>query len=60
MLFLGRSPSGGSQAKGIGGQAPGFTLASTAGDSVSLSSYRDRDVLLYFSEAWAATPASIR
>lgn len=50
MLFLGRSPSGGTQATGIGRQAPGFTLDSTAGDSVSLSGYRGRDVLLYFSE----------
>ncbi len=30
--------------------APGFTLASTSGKSVSLASYRGHDVVLYFSE----------
>jgi peroxiredoxin len=30
--------------------APGFTLTSTAGTSVSLASYRGRDVVLYFNE----------
>jgi len=50
LLFLGRSPGGVTPANGVGGQAPGFTLASTTGGSVSLSSYRGRDVLLYFSE----------
>ena len=32
------------------GQAADFTLASTAGGSVSLSDYRGQDVLLYFNE----------
>lgn len=31
-------------------QAPAFTLTSTAGTKVSLTSYRGRDVVLYFSE----------
>ena len=30
--------------------APGFTLTSTAGKTVSLASYRDHDVVLYFNE----------
>jgi len=30
--------------------APGFTLPTTAGTSVSLSDYRDRPVILYFNE----------
>jgi peroxiredoxin len=30
--------------------APGFTLASTSGQAVSLASYRGRDVVLYFNE----------
>jgi hypothetical protein len=30
--------------------APGFTLASTSGTTVSLASYRGRDAVLYFSE----------
>ena len=30
--------------------APGFTLQSTSGQTVSLASYRGRDVVLYFSE----------
>lgn len=32
------------------GEAPAFTLASTAGTSVSLSDYAGRNVLLYFNE----------
>lgn len=31
-------------------QAPGFSLTSTAGERVSLTDYRGRDVLLYFNE----------
>jgi peroxiredoxin len=30
--------------------APGFTLTATNGTTVSLASYRGRDVVLYFSE----------
>ena len=46
MVLGGRSPEGGS----AGGRASNFTLASTAGGSVSLSDYRGQDVLLYFNE----------
>ena len=47
MLLASRSPRFG---EGTGAEAPAFTLASTAGDTVSLSDFRGRDVLLYFSE----------
>lgn len=46
MVLGGRSPQGGS----AGGAATDFTLASTAGGSVSLEDYRGQDVLLYFNE----------
>ena len=46
MVIGGRSEDGGA----AGGTATDFTLASTAGGSVSLSDYRGRDVLLYFNE----------
>lgn len=41
---------------GIGGTAPGFTLAATSGASVSLSSYRGRTVLLFFQEGLTCQP----
>ena len=47
MLLAGRSPLFG---EGAGTQAPAFTLASTAGGTVSLGEFRGKDVLLYFSE----------
>lgn len=47
MLLASRSPRFG---EGIGAKAPAFTLASTAGGSVSLADFRGKDVLLYFSE----------
>lgn len=47
MLYLGgRSPGD----AGGGGKAPPFTLASTSGDSVSLSDHRGENVLMYFNE----------
>lgn len=47
MLLASRSPrsSGGAE-----GEAPAFTLESTAGPPISLADYRGQDVLLYFSE----------
>ncbi|HEX6581791.1 MAG TPA: peroxiredoxin family protein [Actinomycetota bacterium] len=47
MLLASRSPG---SSEGAGDEAPAFTLASTAGDPVSLADYRGQDVLLYFSE----------
>ena len=47
MLLASRSPRFG---EGTGAKAPAFTLASTAGGSVSLADFRGKDVLLYFSE----------
>lgn len=47
MLLASRSPR---SSGGDGGEAPAFTLASTAGGSVSLAEFRGQDVLLYFSE----------
>lgn len=47
MLLASRSPSFG---EGVGTQAPSFTLPTTTGGSVSLSDFRGKDVLLYFSE----------
>ncbi len=47
MLLASRSPRFG---EGVGTQAPAFTLASTAGGTVSLADFRGKDVLLYFSE----------
>lgn len=47
MLLASRSPS---SSEGAGGAAPAFTLASTAGRSVSLADYRGQNVLLYFNE----------
>lgn len=46
VVLAGRSPEG----EAAGGAATDFTLASTAGGSVSLTDYRGRDVLLYFNE----------
>lgn len=37
-------------ADGVGGAAPSFRLASTAGGEASLADYRGRNVLLYFNE----------
>lgn len=37
-------------AGGATGQAPGFTLTTTAGTTVSLSDYRGKPVILYFNE----------
>lgn len=48
-LYAG-SRSSGTGAVGVGREAPGFTLASTAGGEVSLSDYVGRDVLIYFNE----------
>jgi peroxiredoxin len=47
MLLAARSPRFG---RGVGTQAPSFTLPTTANGSVSLSSFGGKDVLLYFSE----------
>jgi peroxiredoxin len=47
MLLASRSPG---SSEGAEGDAPAFTLASTAGRPVSLADYRGEDVLLYFSE----------
>ena len=41
---------------GIGQSAPAFTLASTAGGTVSLSAYRGKTVLLYFHEGLGCQP----
>jgi peroxiredoxin len=46
VVLGGRSPDGGATR----GAATDFTLASTAGGSVSLADYRGSDVLLYFNE----------
>lgn len=43
-------------APGPGEQAPDFTLSSTAGESVSLSDYRGKSVLLYFHEGLGCQP----
>ncbi len=49
MLFFGsRSPKGADVP--AGGRAPGFTLTSTSGSSVSLSDFSGENVLLYFNE----------
>ncbi len=47
MLYFGgrQAPAGGAQ-----GAAPAFTLPSTSGTSVSISSFLGRNVLLYFNE----------
>jgi len=41
---------------GVGAAAPGFTLTSTTGTPVSLSSYRGKKVLLYFHEGLGCQP----
>lgn len=41
---------------GAGAAAPGFTLASSGGGSVSLSDYRGKAVLLYFQEGLSCQP----
>jgi peroxiredoxin Q/BCP len=41
---------------GVGMTAPDFTLASSAGGQVSLSSYRGKSVLLYFQEGLTCQP----
>jgi len=41
---------------GVGAAAPGFTLASTTGTPVSLSSFRGKTVLLYFHEGLGCQP----
>ena len=46
-LLASRSPR---SSGGAGGEAPAFTLASTAGGAVSLADFRGYDVLLYFNE----------
>lgn len=43
------SPSSSPRFAGAGDRAPSFTLPSSDGDTVSLSDYRGRPVLLYFS-----------
>lgn len=54
MLYFGsRSSTGGPV---TGKKAPAFTLASTSGSKVSLSDYRGKDVLLYFSEGVGCDP----
>lgn len=52
VVLGGRSPQGGA----AGGEATDFTLASTAGGSVSLADYRGQDVLLYFNEGVGCDP----
>jgi len=46
LAIAGRTPPSG----GRSGDAPGFTLASTAGGQVSLAEHQGRDVLMYFNE----------
>ena len=41
---------------GPGANAPGFTLPSTAGDTLSLDDYRGKTVLLYFHEGLGCQP----
>ncbi|MEU0108450.1 peroxiredoxin family protein [Streptomyces sp. NPDC006251] len=41
---------------GIGQSAPGFTLASSAGDTQSLAAYKGKTVLLYFQEGLTCQP----
>lgn len=69
LVFLAGRSGGGSSASGdsgssayavaspaAGAQAPGFTLSSTTGGTVSLDSYRGRTVLLFFQEGIGCEP----
>lgn len=58
LLYGGRSPTENAAANGRA--APGFTLPTTAGTQVSLSSFRGRDVLLYFSEGVGCDPCFLQ